>query len=88
MTKWLGRLGAALIATIVLTFTIWLGTALVVWLDSVVPAPVMAAVAVVIFVVAVGGDVIYDELRNRPRPDNFNYEEARRAALARGDDEL
>ncbi len=87
MTKWLGRLGAALIATVLLTFTIWLCAALVVWLDSVVPAPVMAAVAVIIFVIAVGGDVIYDELRRRPDAQQ-SYAEARRTAMARGDDEL
>ena len=86
MNRWLGRLGAALIATVILTFAVWLAAAVSVWLNSVVPAPAMAAVAVCIFVIAVAGDVIYDELRQPRGPRT--YAEARREALTRGDDEL
>lgn len=87
MTRWLGRLGAALIATVVITFTVWLISALVIWLDSAVPAPVMALVAVAIFVIVVVGDVIYDMIQN-PADVGARYDRARREALARGDDQL
>jgi cytochrome c biogenesis protein CcdA len=83
----MGRLGAALLATVAITIVLWLCAAIVVWLDSVIPAPAMGIVAVGVFVIAVVGDVIYDALRQRPSADE-RYALARREALARGDDQL
>ena len=87
MTRWLGRIGAALLISVALTGIIWLVGAIVIWLDSMIAAPLMMVVATILFAVSVAGDAVYDWLKQREEKRNL-YDAERYAALLRADDEL
>lgn len=86
MNAWLGRLGAALVFGLLVGFVVWFLGAVVISLAGVLPIWVMWAIAGAIFGITVIGDWVLDVYREHRRQDR--YEIARRAALARDDDEL
>jgi len=86
VTEWLGRLGAALLAGVALGALIWVLSAILILLDAVVPWEIAAQWAVVIFVLTLAGDWAFDTYQTHQKRNA--YELARRAAMARDDDEL
>jgi membrane protein implicated in regulation of membrane protease activity len=86
VTTWLGRLGAALVAGVLGGFVLWMLMAAILILARALPIWVMWAFAGIIFAATVVVDWYLDADASRRKRDAYKL--ARRAAMARDDDEL
>ena len=83
---WAARIGAAFTIAMLVGFIVWAGGALVTWLSQFQPIWIMFAIAGVLFPLLIIGDWFVDWFNTRDARNS--YEAARRAAMARSDDEL